>query len=110
MMLGVTLTLPFTHFHIPTEVVILGIITGSTYALFAMGIALVYQNSRVLNFAQGAMGALPHIMVASLVIDHGWPYWVVLPLALLAATASGALLEMGVIRRLSAAPRLVVLI
>ena len=78
-MLALAFTIPFTHFHIPNEVVILGIITGTTYALFAMGITLVYQNSRVLNFAQGAMGALPHIMVAALVIDHGWSYWAAVP-------------------------------
>jgi ABC-type branched-subunit amino acid transport system ATPase component/branched-subunit amino acid ABC-type transport system permease component len=108
-MLASTLTLP-GHFEIPSEIVVVGIITGITYALFALGITLVYQSSRVLNFAQGAMGALPHIMVASLVIDHGMSYWLVLPLALLVAAGSGALLELGVIRRLRHAPRLVVLV
>src|SRR4051812_30197905 len=50
MMFAATLTLPFWHFQIPLEILVLGAIAGTTYALFAMGLTLVYQSSRVLNF------------------------------------------------------------
>src|SRR3954469_17564035 len=97
-------------FEIPIEVVILGAIAGAAYGLFGMGLTLTYQSSRVINFAQGAMGAVPHLLLAYLVVDHGVSYWVALPLALLTAVAAGAALELVVIRRLAHAPRLVVLV
>ena len=37
---------------------ILGIATGSLYALSALGIVLTYRASGVINFASGAMGMI----------------------------------------------------
>ena len=104
------LTVPFTGFEIPLAVVLLGAMAGTAFALFGIGISLTYQSSRVLNFAQGSMGALPATIVATLVVDRGWGYWPALVLALLVGATSGALLERFVVRRLAKAPRLVVLV
>jgi len=38
--------------------IVLGLISGSIYALIALGITLVYKSSRVLNFAQAEVGTL----------------------------------------------------
>src|SRR5947209_2950708 len=102
--------LSIVGFQIPLEVIVLGLVTGIAYALFGMGLTLTYQSARVLNFAQGAMGAVPHLLLAWFVIDKGWGYWPALGVALAYGMLGGALLELGVIRRLGQAPRLVVLI
>lgn len=40
-----------------------GISIGSVYAVVALGIALVYRSTRVLNFAQGELGTVPAFLV-----------------------------------------------
>lgn len=82
----------------------LGLLLGMSYALLAVGLVLVYRNSKLVNFAHGeiAVGAAVLLWVT---VDAGVPYW----LAFLAALATGALLaaalERTVINRLRAAPR-----
>ncbi len=102
--------IPFTHFQIPLEVVVLGAITGLVYALLGVGLVIVYKSSRVLNFAHGEMGVLAAKVLPVLVLAHGMSYWAALPIALAASVGAGALTEVVVIRRLSRAPRLVVLV
>jgi ABC-type branched-subunit amino acid transport system ATPase component/ABC-type branched-subunit amino acid transport system permease subunit len=97
-------------FEAPVEVVVLGLITGLTYALLGVGLVLVYKTSRVLNFAHGEMGALAANVIPALVVVRGLNYWVALPVALITAAAAGALTELLVIRRLARAPRLIVLV
>src|SRR3954464_10317079 len=71
----------------------------AAYALFALGIVLIYRASRVLNLAHGVMAMLPAYVVVEL-RKNGIP----MPAALLAGVASGALLgalvELVFIRRL----------
>lgn len=43
-----------------------GLSIGAVYALVALGIALVYRSTRVLNFAQGELGTLPAFLVLML--------------------------------------------
>ena len=109
-LVAATLTIPGTSFEIPTNVVILGTITGLTYALMAVGITLIYRTSRVLNFATGEMGALPAVLIPILVINNSWPYWLALALALLGSVVLSAGTEALVIRPLSRGPRLTMLV
>jgi ABC-type branched-subunit amino acid transport system ATPase component/ABC-type branched-subunit amino acid transport system permease subunit len=97
-------------FEIPIEVFTLGVVTGLTYAILAAGLVLVYKTTRVLNFAHGEMGALPALLVPLLVRNYEWNYWVATLLALVLAVAIGAAMELGIMRRLSTAPRLLVLV
>ena len=61
----------------PWGVIAQGVIFGTSYALLAMGLILIYRTTRIVNFAYGAMGAMPGV-------DHrracssrkGWNYWV----------------------------------
>ena len=63
------------------------------YALFALGVSVIYRASRVLNLAHGAMAMVPAYLTYSLVQGH-----VPLPFALLLGVASGAVLGLAVER------------
>lgn len=92
------------------EVLVNGLSFGAVYALVALGLALVYKATRILNFAQGEFGTIPawiaYIVMTGFQID-GAPeiarsrLW----LATLVAVAFGALLgvvvNVLVIRRLA---------
>jgi ABC-type branched-subunit amino acid transport system ATPase component/ABC-type branched-subunit amino acid transport system permease subunit len=106
-MVALTFTVPFTHFDIPSEVVILGLITGLAYGLLALGLTLAYRIARVVNFAHGSIGALCALIVPVLVIQEGWPFWPSIVIALLAAMVVGVLIDVLVMRRLLSASRLV---
>ncbi len=76
-----------------------GVMAGSTYALMALGLVLVYKTSEVVNFAQGEI-ALAATFVAYLGLEHhGVPWWAALPGALAFAALLGAAVEFGVLRR-----------
>ncbi len=49
------------------ELFVNGLLTGTLYALVALGLVLVYKASEVLNFAQGAMVLIAGFMVAVLI-------------------------------------------
>ena len=66
----------------------LGLATGSLYAIYALGIVLTYRASGVLNFAIGSLGAIAAYFFYSLRDDHH-VNWV---LALALALALGALI------------------
>ena len=46
-----------------------GISVGAVYALVALGVALVYKATRVINFAQGALGSLPALVALWILLD-----------------------------------------
>lgn len=50
-------------------VVVSGLQFGAIYALFALGLALVYKSTRVLNFAQGELGTVPAWVVFLIIND-----------------------------------------
>lgn len=98
------------HFEVPVVAVLLGVIVGLSYALLGLGLILIYRSTRVINLAHGEMGALAAAVVAVLVNENHWPYWAASLVALVGAGVLGALVELLVIRRLFAAPRLIVLV
>jgi branched-subunit amino acid ABC-type transport system permease component len=57
------------------EVVIGGMSAGIMYALVAVGFAVIFRASGVVNFAQGDIGALPAMFVVLLVIQSGFNYY-----------------------------------
>ena len=87
-----------------------GLVNGMVFGLLALGIVLVYRSTRVINLAVGNMG-LPAVgLMALMVINYGFPYWVALAIAIVVGTLIGATVELAVIRRLSDAPRVNVLV
>src|ERR1700712_4009493 len=97
--------------HIATSnLLFIGLIRGLIVAILSMAIVLVYRSTRIINFAVADMGLPAAALLAVMVVRSHFPYWLALGLALLVATAGGALIEMVVIRRLAKAPRVIVLV
>lgn len=89
---------------------VLGSVSGLTYGVLAIGLALIYKSGRFVNFAHGNLGVVAAVLFGKAVVDWGIPYWVALPVALAFGGALGALLELGIVRRLFDAPRLVLVV
>ena len=94
-------------FPAPLGVVVNGALFGSRIALIALGIALIYRANRIINFAQGDLGAVPATLAVMLVVAWNWNYWIGLVAGLAAALVLGVLVETLIIRRFFSAPRLV---
>src|SRR3954447_19384000 len=93
-----------------TEIFIIGGITGLIYAVLAAGLALVYRSTGIINFAYGELGALCASILAKLVHGGGWRFWAALAVIVPLGALIGAAIELRVVRRLSNAPRLVLLV
>ena len=91
----------------PMGIVLNGALVGGRIALIALGIALVYRANRIVNFAQGDLGALPAVLAVMLVVAWGWSYWLGLAAGLAGAIVLGVLVESLIIRRFFTPPRLV---
>jgi len=87
-----------------------GLVNGMVFGLVALGIVLVYRSTRVINLAVGNMGLPASGLLALLVFNYGWPFWVSLSVALLVGTILGAIIERAVVRRLFNSPRVIVLV
>ncbi len=92
------------------DIVLQGLVFGVANGLLAAGIVLVYMSNRSINFAQGELGAFAVAVMFALSNRAQFPYAAALALSLLATAALGALIELTVIRRLFASPRLIVLL
>ncbi len=92
------------------QAVIVGLITGLTYAALAAGFVLIYRSTGVLNFAHGEVGAFGLALFVLLIVNYGVNWWLAFGLALAGCGACGMLIELIVIRRLFTSPRLVLLI
>jgi len=93
-------------FQLPPPVLVMGLITGATYGLLAVGLVLVYRATRIINFAHGETGAFAAAVVGVLILNAHIPYWVVFPFGLLLGAGTGAMTEVAVVRRLRNVPRL----
>ncbi|MGH2685420.1 MAG: ABC transporter permease subunit [Actinomycetota bacterium] len=97
-------------FSIPPETVVIGAITGLAYAVLAAGLVLVFRATRVINFAYGEMGAFGAAILAKLVLDEGWNFFLALAVVAVIGGALGAVIELAIVRRLFDAPRLILLV
>ena len=100
----------FLGITIGQQSLVLGLVTGLTYAAFAAGFVLIYRSTGVLNFAHGEVGAFGVALFVLLLAQYNLNWWLSFALALAACAAIGMSIELIVIRRLFASPRLVVLI
>jgi len=94
---------------LPPSVALEGAILGLNYGLLAVGLALIYRTSRVVNFAQGQLGVVAAVFLVKLYYDFGINYWAAAVAALGLAAAAGALSEL-VLRRLFNRPRVMVMV
>src|SRR5687768_17248123 len=97
---------PFPE-RMPWGVVTQGVIFGTTNALLAMGLILIYRTTRIVNFAYGAMGAMPGSLTVGLFVSKGWNYWAAMIIGVVVGVASGAAVDVLIIRRFARSSRLV---
>jgi sulfate-transporting ATPase len=71
------------------------------FAMFSLGIVVIYRASRVLNLAHGAMAMVPAYAFYSFT-EAGLPVFVALPLGVATGSALGVAVEWGFVRRLRA--------
>ncbi len=75
-----------------TQFLLSGLTIGAIYALVALGFAIIYNASHVINFAQGEFVMIGGMATVSL-LQFGLPLLLAIPLAVLAAVAAGLALE-----------------
>src|SRR5207302_5174730 len=90
--------------------IVTGALTGLAYAVLAAGLVLVYRATGVINFAHGEIGAFGAAVLAKLALDEHWNFFLALALVLVIGGVLGGAIELGVVRRLFKAPRLVLLV
>jgi branched-chain amino acid transport system permease protein len=73
-----------------------GIGVGSIYALVALGFALIYRATNVVNFAQGDFAMLGAFSMVILAIDLELPYWLSIVITLALLVGFGALFNLAV--------------
>ena len=89
---------------------LIGGVTGLTYAALAAGFVLVYRGSGILNFAHADVGALCAAVFVLMLAGHGLNWWMAFAVAIVGGFLVGGAIELTIIRRLSQSSRLVLLI
>src|SRR5438067_12953517 len=107
--LGAIAFLLFTQvlYPAPPAILFLGAVLGSLSALIAMGVVLVYRANRIINFAQGDLGAVAGLFGVLLISGPHWPFFLSVVIGLLAALVLGAVVEFVFVRRFASSPRLI---
>jgi len=82
-----------------------GVTQGMIYSALAMSLVLIWRGTRIVNFAQGAMGMIT-TYVAITVVDRGDSYWWALVIAILAGVIIGGLVELVLVRPVESKPPL----
>ena len=80
---------------------------GSLYGVIGVGIILIYRTSRIINFAAGAIGAVPAIVAAILVVHDHVNYVAALPVVLIGSPLLALAVDIGIMRRFNRSPRLI---
>jgi branched-chain amino acid transport system permease protein len=80
------------------DLLVNGLLNGSTYALVALGFVLIYKATSVVNFAQGELVMFGGYVAAALVTLYHLPLVVALPVLLGTMVVLGFALERGVLR------------
>ena len=86
-----------------------GLVNGLVTGLLAMGLVLVYRSTRAVNLAVGNMGLVGASLLALLVLNYHFPFWLALALSLATGTLFGSVVDLLVVRRLFHSPRVIVL-
>jgi branched-chain amino acid transport system permease protein len=95
------------HSVVPNGIYLQGLVLGVLNGMLAIGLVLIYRTNRIINFAQGELGAFAATLAAELVQRFHVPFYIAVLIGLAAAVAGSALIEFAIIRRFSKAPRLI---
>lgn len=88
----------FFNWTLIAQLFVNGMKNGAIYALMALTVVIIYKTTGHLNFAQGEMGTLGAFLVFVMVIEHGWSYWLAIPVSLVFSFILGAGIERTLIR------------
>jgi len=91
------------------QALIIGLISGASYGLVALGLVLVYKSSGIFNFAQGEFGTVA-VYALWLAVTNDVPYVLAVLIALAVAGGLGLLTERVVIRPLASSARVTLLV
>ena len=86
-----------------------GVTNGFVYATVALALVMIWRATRVVNYAQGAMGMFT-TYIALFAISHGATYWLAFVIALGCGFVLGAGIERLVVRPVESRPALNVVI
>ena len=84
-----------------------GLSLGALYGIIAVGIILIYRTARIINFAAGAIGAIPAIVALLLDVQKHVPYLLCLPIAVVGGGLFGLATDILVMRRFNRVARLI---
>lgn len=84
--------------------IVAGIVSGSSYALLALGLVIIFRSTDTVNFALGDMATLS-VYVALTAIGAGLPVFAGLAIAVAVASAGGVATERLLIRPLGGGPK-----
>lgn len=82
------------------QVVLSGLVTGCVYALVLLGVLIVFQVSKTMNFAYGQVGMVAALGAWTLYSRVGLPVWLSLVIGFAAAVAVNSLIDFAAIRRI----------
>ena len=102
--------LSFMHYWIGMSApdMVNGLALGALYGIIGVALVLIYRTTRIINFAAGALGAVPAITALLMTTNKGVSYLVTLPIAAVGGFVVGGLTDIAVMRRFSKSPRLIV--
>ncbi|MGH8973917.1 MAG: ABC transporter permease subunit, partial [Acidimicrobiia bacterium] len=84
--------------------IVIGLATGSVYAIAAMGLTVTYTTSGVFNFAHGAVGMIATFIFYTLRVNVGLPTVLAMAIAVLGVgPAIGIAIDRVLLRRLHGA-------
>jgi branched-chain amino acid transport system permease protein len=83
-----------------------GIALGALYGIIAVGLILIYRTARIINFAAGAIGAVPAIFALLLDVQEHVSYLICLPIALIGGPLFGVATDVLLMRRFAKTARL----
>ncbi|MBU3916921.1 branched-chain amino acid ABC transporter permease [bacterium] len=81
------------------QMIISGVAVGSTYALMAIAMVIIYKTSEVVNFAQGEMALASSYFTFMLLNSYGFSFIAAFISAFVFALFLGAFLEFAILRR-----------
>jgi ABC-type branched-subunit amino acid transport system ATPase component/ABC-type branched-subunit amino acid transport system permease subunit len=110
-----TLVAAIAGFDIGGPILLKGLLTGVTYGLLAVGLVLVYQSSKFINFAHVGVGLFGSAVLAKLALDPAneglaVPYWIAMIAAVLVGAGAAMVTEVVVVRPLSSAPKVLAMV
>ncbi len=92
-------------FQVFAQLAVNGLAAGAIYALVALGLVLTYKATEVLNFAHGDLLMLAAFVGWGLIGPGGLPFWLALPLTVLAVAALGYGIDALLVRRIVGQPQ-----